>query len=461
MKYVFIFGFIGMALLSLAAWVWQPRPNEDGRKEIVWVSDDNPMRREQIDLFNTLYPQYHLKLDPQNGGMEKVIVQSLAGVGPDVFDCYSGFQLAAYVRSGIAMDCTDALAARHVDIDAIWPSMMPVLLHEGRVYGHLDNAHAPAIWFNRTLFDEAGIPYPEGEWTWEEFIPIAQQLTRYDDRGRPSQFGLMMGSWDWTSVFLAEWQASIYMKEGTRSALDSPEAGAGAQFYQDLIYKYGVLPSPTEESAMATSGGWGSGVISLFGAGRAAMAMGGRWWLCILRNKDYASLRLGAVAIPAGPSKRIFGGGRSTLINAKSRNIEGALTFLEYMHGPHWNNLVNKQADALAPVMKYNYTEEFLFNPEHPQEDYNVVWRTAMENATPTEVSPYVNGQTVDRILLKQSDLLRERLKSGAEAMRDAAQAINKAIVEQLRADPVLKERYDRDLAAGAQPAWDRPEDAP
>jgi multiple sugar transport system substrate-binding protein len=271
----------------------------------------------------------------------------------------------------------------------------------------------------------------------------------------------MMGAWDWSSVFLGQWGASIFTPQGTRSTLDSPEAAAAAQFYQDLIYKYGVLPSPTNENAMATAGGWGSGTISLFGAGRGAMAVGGRWWLCILRGKDYAKLKLGAIELPHGPSRRIFGGGRSTLVNAKGKNIEGALTFLEYMHGEHWNNLVNQQADALAPVMKYNYTDDFLHNPEHPEEDYNAVWRSALENAIPMEVSPYVNGQTVDRILLKQSDLLRENLKTGSEAMRDATRAINEAIIEQVKADPVLKERYDADLANGAAPAWDRPEDAP
>ncbi len=461
MKYVFTIAFVAMGLLSVVAWMWRPHPDTTGRAEIVWISDDNPMRREQIDLFNRLYPEYHLKLDPQNGGMEKVIVQSLAGVGPDVFDCYSGFQLAAYVRSGIAMDCTQEFAARGIDVNGIWPSIRPTFILDGRVYGTLGNAGAPGIWFNKALFDEAGIPYPGHSWTWDQFIPIAQRLTRYDDRGRPVQFGIMIGIWDWIPVFLGEWNASYYTKEGTRSALDSPEAAAAAQFYQDLIYKHKVLPTPTQETAMATSGGWGSGVISLFGAGRAAMAVGGRWWLCILRGKDYAGLRLGAVEVPAGPSRRVFGVGRSTLVNAKGKNIEGALKFLEYMYGPHWNNLVNRQADALAPVMKYNYTDEFLFNPEHPEEDYNAVWRTGMEDAAPMETSPYVNGQTVDRIMLKQGDLLREGLKSGAEAMRDAAKAVNEAIVEQLRTDPSLKERYDRDLAAGARPAWDRPEDAP
>ena len=124
--------------------------------------------------------------------------------------------------------------------------------------------------------------------------------------------------------------------------------------------------------------------------------------------------------MPCGPSCTIPGGARSTLVNARSENQEGALLFLEYLHSAEWNNLINQQADALAPVIEYNYTEDFLYNPDHPEEDYNDVWRTALENSVPEDISPYINGQKVERILLKQTDLVRAGGKSGPAAMKTA-----------------------------------------
>jgi ABC-type glycerol-3-phosphate transport system substrate-binding protein len=190
------------------------------------------------------------------------------------------------------------------------------------------------------------------------------------------------------------------------------------------------------------------------------MAIGGRWWLVALRTKEYAHLRLGAVPMPVGPTRRIFGGGRTTLVNKYGKNPEGAMAFVEFMHGKEWNDLVNSGADALAPVMKYNYTDDFLHNPEHPEEDYNAVWRTALEQADPEEVSYYVNGAAVDRILRQKRDMIRMEADVPA-ALRDATRQINAAIVEQLKGDPELKTRYYEELARGAKPAWDRPEDAP
>ncbi len=461
MKYVFVGGLIVMTILSGVAWLWSPGHRADSRVPLVWISDDNPVRREQIALFNRLHPEYELILDPQNMGMEKTIVQCLAGVGPDLFDCYNGFQLTAYVRSGIALDVTDRFEDLDIDVDAVWPALKPLVVLDDRAYGHPGNANAPALWYNKEIFERAGLPCPEGPWTWDEFLAVAQQLTQFDARGRPQQFGLLMSLGDWVDVLIPQWGASVYVPEGTRSALDSPQAAEAAQFYMDLIHKYHVAPSPTQENAMATAGGWGTGVITLFGAGRAAMAIGGRWWLCLLRNKDFADIPLGAVELPCGSGCQVIGGGRSTLVNAKGENIAGALTFLKFMHGPDWNNLVNRQADALAPVMAYNYTDEYLHNPAHPEEDYNAVWREAMEHSKSREMSPFVNGQTVDRILLKQGDLMRANVKTGAEAMRDTAREINKAIIAQLRVDPALYEQYMEAVAKGAPPAWDRPEDAP
>ena len=99
MKQVFLGILVVLVLLSGIAWWLRPKPVQDGKTVLTWCSDDNPARREQIALLNRLYPQYRLQLDPGNNGMEKVIVQSLAGVGPDLFDIN---QPAASVQAGIA-----------------------------------------------------------------------------------------------------------------------------------------------------------------------------------------------------------------------------------------------------------------------------------------------------------------------------------------------------------------------
>ncbi|HIJ64520.1 MAG TPA: extracellular solute-binding protein, partial [Candidatus Hydrogenedentes bacterium] len=392
----------------------------------------------------------------------KVIVQCLAGKGPDLLDCYDSGQLMAYVRSDIAMDVTDELAERGVDMSEIWPCAAPLYAYQGRVYGHPGNANAVAILYNERLFDEAGLPYPAGEWTWDEFIDVAQKLTTYDERGRPTQFGFI-GPWDGTlyQSVIKQWGGSMYTPEGTRCVLDSSETIAAMEFMRDLIYEHKVMPTPGQEASMATAGGWSPGVLSLYGAEKGAMAVAGRWWLMLFRKEDYAHLRLGAAPLPRGPSDMITGGGRATLVNKHGKHIEGALEFLEFLHSEEFNEIINRWADALPPVRKYAYVDGFLHNREYPEEDFHEVWRIAGEKAIPWDISPYVNGTTANIIMLKQTDLVRFGQKSAADAMQTAARLINEAIVEQLKLDRPLRKQYYAAIEQGALSAWDNEAEAP
>jgi multiple sugar transport system substrate-binding protein len=442
MKHLFAGLFLGLVALSAIAWRIQPKPPGEGKIVLTWVSDDNPARRQQIALFNQLNPGYHLRLDPTNTGTEKVIVGCIGGVGPDLFDCYDGFQLSAYVKSGIAWDVTDAIAAAGINAsEDTWAASHPNFILEGRVFGFPTNASVNAIWFNKDILEKRGIPFPKGPWTWEEFIPLAQKLTVRDESGRIEHFGFMFDWWNWQH-FCRQWGGRVYSKDGTRCVLDSPENIAAIQLMQDLIYKHKVAPSPVEEAAIATQGGWGSGTITFFGGGKAAMALGGRWWLCTLR--DYKGIRLGAIECPHGPLRVFRGYGRATLINKASPRRQEALEFLKYLAARPYNDLINHQADALAPVKRYCYTPEYLHDPDFPNEDFNAAWRDVMEYGIPDEVSPFVNGNVAGRLFGKQLDLVKNGQKTAAEAMKAAAREINKEILKSLERDPSLRERYRR-----------------
>lgn len=442
LKYVFLFTFLILVLVSLGTFFMEPELAVEGKTPLIWTSDDNPARREQIELFNQLYPEYQLRLDPGNVDMQKVIVQSLAGVGPDLFCCYGGFQLSAYVKSGIAWDVTDRLKEAGIDVEQdLWRGPDPTYIFEDKVYGFPTNAAVDAIWYNKDMFEGYGIEPPEGPLKWEQFIPLAQKLTVEKENGRMKHYGFLFSFNAW-QTFIMQWGGSLYSEDGTRCTLDSPEAIAAIQFMHDLIYKYKVTPSPVEEAAMATQGGWGSGEITWFGGNKGAMALGGRWWLCILR--DYENLRLGAFECPHQDKRVFLGYGKSAIINKNSPHREQAFNFLKYMSEKPYNDLINHQADALAPVKEYCYTDDYLHDPEFPDEDYNHVWRDIMEFGVPEQISPFVKGNVATRIITKQLDLVKNDTKSAADAMKTATEQINKVIQRTVERDPELRKQYER-----------------
>ncbi len=442
MKKFFVFTFFFLIVLSVVAWKIQPPPNPPGKTELTWVSDDNPARRGQIALYNQLYPKDILKLDPDNSGMEKVIVQSLAGVGPDLFDCYDGFQLSAYVKSGIAWDITDQLKKMGINVKKqVWPCIFPDLMLDGRIYGVGTNVSVNAIWINKKLFDEDHVPYPKGPWTWKQFIPIAEKMTKRDSTGRIVQYGLLCDWYNWPQ-FIMQWGGSIYSPDGTSCTLDSPQCIAAIQFMHDLIYKYHVMPSPVEQAA-ATAGGWGSGTISFFAADKGAMALGGRWWLCTLRQNS-VPMDLGVVPCPFGPKRVYLGYGKATLINKNSPKRYEALNFLKFEASKAYSNLICHQADGFGPIKADIHDPIVLHDPAYPQENYNQVWINVMKYAQPEQISPFINGNTVTIIINKQMDLIQGNEKSVPDAMRTATRQINEEIQKTIAIDPTLRMRYEK-----------------
>ena len=444
MKTVFGILFALLVLFSIAVYRLQPNLDTGGRTALVYVSDSNPTRDAQVELFNKLNGDLQLRLDPANGGVEKITVQSIAGVGPDLLDAFDSNQLNAYVKSGVAWDVTDELKKRGIDVGSeSYASCAAVTTFEGRVYGVPTNAAVNCIWFHKDLFDRAAVPYPKGPWTWAKFIDTAEKLTVRDSAGKVIQYGVLMDWWYWRHIYLG-FGARLFTPDGTRCVIDSPGGIAAAQLMHDLIYKYRVMPSPVDETSMATSGGFGSGSITWFGAKRAAMALGGRWWLGTLRDRNnYKDLHLGVVESPYATVRAFSGYGRGTLINKNSPHRLQALRYLLYEASAPYCDLINSQADGIAAFKKFNELPSFLLNPEHPEEDYNDVWRGAQEHAVPDENSPFVNGHVVERIIDTQLDLVKSDSKPPADAVHDMAMQINEEIRKALDDDPDLRRNFD------------------
>ncbi|MFN3730121.1 MAG: ABC transporter substrate-binding protein [Fimbriimonadaceae bacterium] len=443
MRWIFGGAFLVLMVLSIVAWRIAPEPPGGPDKvTLVWATDNNPVREAQVALFNKLNPDLHLTIDPVNNAREKVIVQSIGGVGPDLFDTYGFESLRAFVNSGVAWDITDPLREEGIIVeDLIWPVGVSSCVMSGRTYGFPANVNADAIWYNKDLFDEAGVPYPRPGWTWEELIETGKKLTQRDANGRPVRFGLYFSFDAWQNI-VRTFGGQLWEDGGTRCVIDSPDAVEGLQMLQDLMYTHRVVPSPQEEATLSTQGGWGSGGITFLMGGRVAMAFGGRWWLNLIR-KEAPNLRLGVVELPFTKRNSVVGGARCVLVNSKSPKRDYALRFIKFLSGPEYNQLLNDQADALAPVKSYSFTERFLHNPEWPDEDYNAVWREVVSKSTPEEVNPFVKGAELGP-LNQQLDLIKANLKPAPAAARDAAKNMDDRIRRQARMRPELAELYQQ-----------------
>jgi multiple sugar transport system substrate-binding protein len=439
--------FLVLGALSLVAMRLEPQ-RTPGKTRITWATDNNPVRVKQVELFQQMNPDIELVIDPANRDRQKVIVQAIAGVGPDVFDSYGKEPLEVYIRSGIAYDCTAAFREKGINAEEIvWPVARPSFVSGGKVYGFPCNVNAHAVWFNKNIFDEEGIPYPKLDWTWEDLIATAQKLNKRDARGKVVRFGLY---WDWQSTsgayydLLVQFGGRKFTPDTTQSLFGSEANIQAIQLARDFLHKYKITPTPAQEAAMVSQGGWGgAGAIGYLSAGRVAMAYGGRWWLNQLRDSTKKGLRLGVVPLPHAKVQTNIGGARCGLVNAYSKNREAAIRFVMFLASPEYNQLLNDQADALAPTQASAYTERFLKNPKHPEEDYNEIWRDVVSRSITDENSMFAVGADLSP-MTSALDLIKNNKKEVGKAMRDAQEEMNEKMRKNAVNRPSLGELWQK-----------------
>ncbi|NLA06727.1 MAG: extracellular solute-binding protein, partial [Firmicutes bacterium] len=72
----------------------------------------------------------------------------------------------------------------------VYPVVSDALTYNGEFYAMPRDITSKVMFFNKTLFDEAGVPIPDPDWTWDDFRAIAKKMTKdLDGDGHADQWG--------------------------------------------------------------------------------------------------------------------------------------------------------------------------------------------------------------------------------------------------------------------------------
>jgi len=155
--------------------------------------DVTPM--EILDSFKEKNPNITVELDesPWNEFKKKLKMQIAASNPPNTFIMDSGY-VAALGAMGASVDLSDRVKKELNEKDyssALFAGKDPA----GRLWGIPHGINSVAIYYNKTLFDQAGLPYPEANWTFDDMFELASKLTRdTNGDGTIDQYGMAYGS---------------------------------------------------------------------------------------------------------------------------------------------------------------------------------------------------------------------------------------------------------------------------
>lgn len=263
----------------------------------IWGSDQEPGLRTIMDGFTeetgikvdiqiTTWKDYWTMLEAAATGNEM----------PDVFWMHA-HQIDQYAEyDDILLDLTDYVNKSEIIKLENYPKEISdiYVAEDGRILGVPKDVGTSALWFNKTMFDEAGIPYPDETWTWEKFREVAKQLTIPEK----DQYGLAMkpasDQESWCSTIYAyggEW----LNEDKTASGFDNPKTLEAMELIEGIIQD-GSMPN---YSVLAEND-----TVALLESGTVAMVFLGSYMLARLSANDYIRENCDAAPLPVGPEGR-------------------------------------------------------------------------------------------------------------------------------------------------------------
>ena len=218
------------------------------------------------------------------------------------------------------------------------------------------NISSLVVYYNKDLFDDAGLAYPEDDWTWDEFLATAKALTLdADGDGRPEPYGLGTEA----SIFrLAPfvWQNGgelvVTEANGTprKLALDSRAAREAVEFFVALQTEHGVIPDALGEMAENSE--------SRFLNGRTAMFLNSRRGVPTYRTID--TFDWDVAALPTGQREAGILHSDAYCMAASTEDKDAAWTFIEFANSAEGQAIVARSGRTVPSLMEVASSSAFL-----------------------------------------------------------------------------------------------------
>ncbi|MDP8233471.1 MAG: sugar ABC transporter substrate-binding protein [Candidatus Saelkia tenebricola] len=374
---------------------------------------------EEVKIINSVIKEWEishpdvrvvLEHTPYGGYTSKILTRIAGGDAPDVIAAEVSL-FTNFWAKGVFLDLTQLIEQdRDFAFNDFFPEIMNHFTIKDNVYGiPRDIAPFACIYYNKKLFDEAGIPYPTDDWNWDDLLKIAQKFTLVDESGRIKRYGFY--TWAWQNFVLSNGGGLVdNIKRPKRIMLNSTASKEGLQFYTDLILKHKISPTPSALINM------GMGVQMMFITGKLAMLGSGIWETPVLRKTK--NLDWDVVMFPKSPKgiRRFATGGTAYCILKNAKNpqlaweVVKALTSVKVMEkiaamglaqparisvsqGSYWAGSSEK---PLNKGMLNEAVQYVIFPPFHSN------WREIEELYIKPKLDLLFNGQkSIDEIMIK------------------------------------------------------------
>lgn len=275
--------------------------------------------KELVDGFMVDNP--NIKVEIQTYGFDdyfdQLATKIAGGSAPDVFELnIENFR--AYAEKGAIIELDALLKDNNIDVSAIHPKAIDAFKVGDKQYGLPTKFSNVVLFYNKDLFDEAGIPYPDGSWTWTEELEAAKAIRALGD----DYFGIFRPIQ--THEFyktVAQNGGGMMNADQSAFTLNSPQNIEALQMMIDRRNVSNVTPTDDQMGGM---GDW-----DLFKSGRLGMLVTGIWAFGdFTENTDF---EWDIVVEPGIKQNATHFFSDSVVVSKSSKNEDAAAKFAAYI----------------------------------------------------------------------------------------------------------------------------------
>lgn len=288
-----------------------------------WDINQEAMLTDVMKAFNKKYPNVKVQLNmvPFKDYFTKLRAQASSKALPDVF-WMNGPNFRSYAENGQLASLKALVDDGLIDPNKYPSALVDMYTVDGELFATCKDVDCVGIWYNKKLFDQAGVAYPDETWTLDTYKEKALELT---DK-------LPDGVWGCAEVFsrTASYYHSIAINGGwvisddkKKSGYDDPKTIEGVKFWRDLI-EIGACP---DQEFLAENSCYG-----MFEGGQVAMQWSGNWRVGALIGSSVKD-DCAVAYLPGGDDRKTAVHGLGHVISANTKNLAASQALVTFLAG--------------------------------------------------------------------------------------------------------------------------------
>ncbi|WP_257350227.1 ABC transporter substrate-binding protein [Pseudalkalibacillus decolorationis] len=297
-----------------------------------------------LKKFEEQNPNINVKLQPTPWDQywTKLETAASSSVLPDVF-WMNGPNFNKYASNGILLPLDKYLEKGKVDLNNYPQSLVELYTYEKTNYAIPKDFDTIALFYNKEMFDEAGVAYPDDTWDWNKVIEAAKKLTNKEE----GTYGITATLNNQAGYYNTIYQAGGYVlsEDEKESGYDDPNTIKGLKFWTDMIHKHKVSPTLAQMTDTKPQ--------QLFESEKVAMIYDGSWMAGVYHES--LKEKVDVAVLPKGEKRATVIHGVGHAIAANSKHPDEAWKLLEFLASEEANQMFS-ESGLFIPA--YNGTQE-------------------------------------------------------------------------------------------------------